>query len=105
MSRTRRRYPSDLSDAEWALLEPLLASPERRGRPPKWPAKRVADAVFYLLRSGCAWRMLPREFPPWQTVYYHFYKWRRDGGSGGPTIGFARRSERRKGASATRAER
>jgi putative transposase len=39
----------------------------------------VADAVFYLLRSGCAWRMLPREFPPWQTVYYHFYKWRRDG--------------------------
>jgi transposase len=79
MSRTRRRYPSDLSDAEWALLEPLLASSERRGRPPKWPAKRVADAVFYLLRSGCAWRMLPREFPPWQTVYYHFYKWRRDG--------------------------
>jgi len=68
MSRTRRRYPSDLSDAEWALLEPLLASSERRGRPPKWPAKRVADAVFYLLvRSGCAWRMLPREFRPWQT--------------------------------------
>ena len=51
MSRTPRRYPSDLSDVEWALLEPLLASSERRGRPPKWPAKkRVADAVFYLLR-------------------------------------------------------
>ena len=50
MSRTRRRYPSDLSDAEWTLLEPLLASPERRGRPPKWPARHVADAaVFYLL--------------------------------------------------------
>ena len=49
MSRTRRRYPSDLSDQEWALLEPLLASSERRGRLPKWPAKRVADAVFYLL--------------------------------------------------------
>jgi putative transposase len=80
MSRTRRRpYPSDLSDAEWALLEPLLASPERRGRPPKWSARRIADAVFYLLRSGCAWRMLPREYPPWQTVYYHFRKWRRDG--------------------------
>jgi putative transposase len=80
MSRTRRRpYPSDLSDAEWALLEPLLASPERRGRPPKWSTRRVADAVFYLLRSGCAWRMLPREYPPWQTVYYHFRKWRRDG--------------------------
>ena len=54
-------YPSDLSDAEWALLEPLLESSERRGRPPKWPARRVANAVFYLLRSGCAWRMLSRE--------------------------------------------
>src|SRR3712207_4600954 len=79
MPRTRRPYPSDLTDQEWTLLEPLLASPERRGRPPKWPARRVADAVFYLLRSGCAWRMLPREYPPWQTVYYHFRKWRLDG--------------------------
>ena len=50
MYRTRRRpYPSDLSDAEWFLLEPLLASPERRGRRPKWPTRRIADAVFYLL--------------------------------------------------------
>ena len=79
MSRTRYPYPPDLSDAEWALLEPLLASPERRGRPPTWPTRRIADAVFYLLRSGCAWRMLPREYPPWQTVYYHFRKWRLDG--------------------------
>ena len=68
MPRTRRSYPSDLTDQEWNLLAPLLASPERRGRPPKWPARRIADAVFYLLRSGCAWRMLPREYPPWQTV-------------------------------------
>jgi putative transposase len=79
MPEPRSPYPSDLSDAEWSLLEPLLESPERRGRPPKWPARRVADAVFYLLRSGCAWRMLPKEYPPWQTVYYHFWKWRRDG--------------------------
>jgi transposase len=43
------RYPSDLSDEEWIILQPLLASPEKRGRPPKWPARRVADAVFYLL--------------------------------------------------------
>ena len=77
MSRTRHPYPSDLTgQEEWDLLEPLLASPERRGRPPKWPARSIADAVFYLLRSGCAWRMLPREYPPWQTVYYHFRKWR-----------------------------
>ena len=69
------RYPSDLSDAGWSVLEPLLASSEKRGRPPKWPLRRAVDAVFYLLRSGCAWRMLPREYPPWQTVYYHFRKW------------------------------
>jgi len=54
MSRARRPYPSDLTDQEWELLEPLLESSERRGRPPKWPARHVADAVFYLLRSGCA---------------------------------------------------
>ena len=70
MSRTPRRYPSDLSDVEWALLEPLLASSERRGRPPKWPAKRVADAIFYVLRGGCALRLLPHDdfFLPWQRT-------------------------------------
>ena len=53
---TPPRYPSDLSDEEWAILEPLLSRSERRGRPPKWPARRVADAAaFYLLRSGCSW--------------------------------------------------
>jgi transposase len=75
------RYPSDLSNEQWALLQPLLASPEKRGRPSKWPQRRMADAaVFYLLSSsGCAWRMLPREYPPWQTLYYHLRRWRRDG--------------------------
>jgi putative transposase len=73
------RYPSDLSDAEWAILEPLLSSAQKRGPPPEWPLRYVADAVFYLLRSGCSWRMLPREYPPWQKVYYHFGKWRIDG--------------------------
>jgi putative transposase len=73
------RYPSDLSDREWAILEPLLSSAGRRGCPPKRPLRHVASAVFYLLRSGCSWRMLPREYPPWQTVYHHFRKWRLDG--------------------------
>ena len=72
-------YPSDLSDEEWTILKPLLSSAEKRGRPPKWPLRPVANAVFYLLRSGCSWRMLPREYPPWQTVYYHFRRWRIDG--------------------------
>ena len=91
------RYPSDLSDREWETLQPLLSSTEKRGRPPKWPLRHVADAVFYLLRSGCSWRMLPKEYPPWQTLYYHFRKWR--GSTAGctePTIGFARRFARPK---------
>ena len=79
MPDTRRPYPSDLSDAEWALLAPLLPPPAPCGRPRKWPARLIADAVFYVLRSGCAWRMLPRGFPPWPTVYAYLRRWRRDG--------------------------
>jgi transposase len=96
------RYPSDLSDEEWIILQPLLASPEKRGRPPKWPARRVADAVFYLLRSGCAWRMLPKESirrgRPSTTTSA-------DGGvtadSGERTTGYERRCAGRKGATET----
>lgn len=57
------RYPSDLSNEQWALLEPLLASPEKRGRPSKWPQRRMADAVFYLLRSGAEERMCLADAP------------------------------------------
>ena len=74
-----RRYPTDLSDAEWAALEPLLPPPARTGRPLKWPRRPMAEAIFYLVRSGCAWRMLPRDFPPWPTVFSQFARWRRDG--------------------------
>ncbi len=66
------------SDAEWTLLEPLRVSPERRvvARRHGPCAASPMDAVFfYLLRSGCVWGTLPREYPPWQTVYYHFRKW------------------------------
>jgi transposase len=106
MPRTRRLYPSELTDQEWNVLEPLLASPERRGRPPKWPARRIADAVFYLLRSGCAWRMLPREYPPWQTVYYHFLaSGASTDGCAKPTIGCVKRCARRRVARGTRAGR
>lgn len=79
MRDSARPYASDLSDAEWALLGALLPPPMACGRPRKWPPRLVADAVFYLLRTGCAWRMLPREFPPWPTVFAHFRRWRRDG--------------------------
>ena len=79
MSASRRPYPSDLSDAEWALLAPLLAPPKPTGRPRTWPDRMIADAVFYVLRSGCAWRMLPDSFPPWSTVFTRFRRWRLDG--------------------------
>ena len=75
----RRRYPTDLTDAEWECIEPYLTSPNKRGRPKIHSLRRVLDAVFYVLRSGCAWRFLPREFPPWRTVYYWFRKWRIEG--------------------------
>lgn len=67
-------YPSDLTDEEWAIVESFFVGRGRRGRPNRWPVRRVLDAVFYVLRSGCAWRLLPHDFPPWQTVFYHFSK-------------------------------
>jgi putative transposase len=62
-------YSTDLTDAEWGFLEPHVPAPSRRGRPRVHAARRILDAVFYVLRSGCPWRLLPREFPPWETVY------------------------------------
>ena len=69
-------YPCDLTDAEWALLAPLLPAPARRGRPRAWPLRLLVNALFYVLRTGCAWRYLPREYPPWPTTYTTFRQWR-----------------------------
>jgi transposase len=68
----RRRYPSDLTDAEWARIRPLLPEPARRGRRRKVDLREVLNAIRYLARTGCGWRMLPHDFPPWQTVYWWF---------------------------------
>ena len=72
-------YPSDLTDAEWTFLEPLVPPPKPGGRPPSWNRRSLLNAIFYLVRGGCAWRMLPRDYPPWQTVYRYFRAWREDG--------------------------
>jgi transposase len=61
-------YPCDLTDAEWASLAPLLPEPARRGRPRRWALWLLVNALFSVLRTGCAWRYLPREYPPWPTV-------------------------------------
>jgi putative transposase len=75
----KRTYSTDLSDAEWECLGPHLPPPKKRGRPRSHSAREFLDAVFYVLKSGCPWRMLPREFPPWETVYCWFRRWRLDG--------------------------
>ena len=77
-SREHLRYASDLTDAEWALLEPLLPPPRSTGRPRSWPMREILNAIFYVLRAGCPWRMLPESFPPRQTVYGWFLRLRDD---------------------------
>lgn len=72
----RRRYPSDLTDAEWAILEPVIPPPKPGGRPPAHSRRELVDAMSYVLRTGCAWRQLPHDLPPWQTVYHYFRRWR-----------------------------
>ena len=73
-------YPSDLTDSQWARLEPLLREPpEGRhagGRPRKYPLRRVTDAMLYVVKTGCQWRQMSVDFPPWQTVYQQFRAWR-----------------------------
>src|SRR5215469_15760039 len=69
-------YPSDLTDAEWECVQRYLPPLLRRGRPRTYPLRRILDAIFYVLRTGCPWRDLPTNFPPWQTVFHHFRQFR-----------------------------
>lgn len=77
-------YPSDLTDSQWNKLEPLLEVPRGHrhggGRPRKYELRRVVDATLYVVKTGCQWRQMPANFPPWQTVYQQFRTWR-DGGA------------------------
>jgi transposase len=73
------RYPSDTTDAEWALIAPHLPPPRRLGRPRTTELRSVVDALLYVLATGCQWRLLPRDFPPYSTVQRFFYRWREDG--------------------------
>jgi putative transposase len=75
----RRRYPTDLTDAEWQLLAPLIPAPKPGGRPAIHDRRELVNAIAYWLRAGCAWRLLPHDLPPWQTVYHYFRSWRQQG--------------------------
>ena len=79
LSMKRKRYPSDLTDAQWKRIEPLIPPAKPGGRDRAHSMHEIVDALFYLLRSGCSWRMLPHDLPPWQTVYTYFQQWRDDG--------------------------
>src|SRR5215212_9795959 len=74
-----RRYLTDLSDDEWRCISPHLPGPTGQGRPRLHCLRAILDAVFYVLKSGCPWRLLPKDFPPWETVYWWFARWRVDG--------------------------
>jgi putative transposase len=75
----RKPYPSDLTDAQWQLIELLLPAARPGGRPRKTSLREVVNAIFYLNREGCTWRALPHDFPPWRTVYEYFDTWTKDG--------------------------
>jgi putative transposase len=79
MTKSRQVYSTDLNDTEWHLIEQLLPPSSPQGRPREHPYREILNAIFYITRSGCAWRLLPHEFPPWQTVYTYFRRWRLNG--------------------------
>jgi transposase len=76
---TRPPYPTDLSDREWNLIKHLVPEAKPGGRPEAYPKREILNAIFYLLRSGCSWRMLPHDLPPWRIVYHYFRQWQQDG--------------------------
>ena len=73
------RYASDTTDGEWAVIEPHMPAPARCGRPREASLREVVNAIFYIAQTGCQWRMLPRDFPPFTIVQRYFYAWRADG--------------------------
>lgn len=79
MEKTATGYPSDLTDKEWALVDPLIPRARQLGRPERYTKRAILNAIFYLVRSGCAWRMLPNDLPPWKLVWHYFSHWKKQG--------------------------
>jgi putative transposase len=75
----RQPYPTDLTDHEWELIQHLVPMAKAGGRPEKYPKREILNALWYLARSGCAWRLLPHDFLPWPVIYHYFRAWRDDG--------------------------
>jgi|SRR5712691_1159600 len=77
--RKQEPYPTDLTNQQWNILEPLVPSVQSGGRPADYTRREIVNAILYVLRTGCQWRMVPHDFPPWQIVYAYFRTWRLDG--------------------------
>ena len=78
-SRIVTRYQTDLTDEEWRVIAPHLPKPCTSGRPREWPMREIINGIFYVMRAGCPWRLLPNNLPPWETIYRWFAVWRDDG--------------------------
>lgn len=76
---TRKPYPTDLSDEEWDVLQPYVPQANTRRRPEQYPPREILHGIFSVARTGCAWRLLPHDVPPWARVYQYCWRWRRDG--------------------------
>jgi len=79
MTKSQQIYPTDLNDTQWSKIRPYLPAKAQTGRPREHSWRIILKGIFYILQGGCAWRMLPKEMPPWQTVYHYFRLWRKDG--------------------------
>ena len=79
MVLARASYPTDLSDEEYALIENMIPQPKPGGRPCKYPRREILNGIRYVVRTGCAWRLMPHDLPKWQSVYDYFSQWKRDG--------------------------
>jgi putative transposase len=79
MTKSQRIYPTDLNDTQWSKIRPYLPAEAKTGRPRAHGWRKILNGIFYLLQSGCSWRMLPRDLPPWKTVYHYFRLWCKDG--------------------------
>ena len=97
----RRRYPSDTTEAEWAVLAPLVPRPLAGGRPAAHDRREIVDAILYVLRTGCQWRALPHDYPPWGTVWWWFRRWREEGVWEAINGALRERARRRAGREAT----
>jgi transposase len=76
---TTKRYPTDLTNAEWAHVSRVIPAPKKGGRPAKYDRREITNALLYITRAGCPWRLMPRDLPPWRIVYWYFMLWKKDG--------------------------